>query len=56
MDGFVEQFPLDTIEVAFRMNLLKGYKTALNTENLPYYAPFNFIKQSTSSLSNQSQH
>ena len=28
---------------------MKGYKTALNTENSPYYAPFNFIKQITPS-------
>ena len=26
----------------------KGYKTALNTENPPYYAHFNFNKQLTS--------
>ena len=32
------------------MDFLKGYKAALNMENPPYYAPFDFIKQLTSSL------
>ena len=32
--------PLSNITNEF----LKGYKTALNTENPPYYAPFKFIK------------
>ena len=41
---FIEQLP-------FFLNFLKGYKTAPDTENLPYYTySFQLIKQSTSSL------
>ena len=49
LEGFVEQLPLMPLS-SFSNKFLKGYKTALNTENPSYYAHFNFIKQLTSSL------